>query len=278
MYNLSRRFSSDDEATSVDTARMSLTWEELQSFLSLASDAPSSVSHDREDARTKKENLWARIVRSNTQIRQDEWPHPSGVATFWLLRHADAPDYEADETSSSKDPFDPDEPLGGDGPNSTVIAALVQQDNIIFGASVHPALPITAAGSLARAAAAKLAPDRCTCLVSLHGLSAWVRAGERWNDEGLIAAFGREAAEAVRAIAVNEPRPGHAVLGPQTFEAAEEAWTHLANAYVDEGGEVLDEMMMYKSAVGRGSWSIQHLADTDPDYMVEAGGAMAVFS
>ena len=46
---------------------------------------------------------------------------------------------------------------------------------------------------------------------------------------------------------------------------------------MDESGEVLDEMMMYKSALGQGAWSIQHLADTDPEYMEAAGGAMAVF-
>lgn len=259
---------------------MSLTWEELRSHLSLALDASSSVSNKRggEDARSMKENLWTRIVRSNTPFRQDEWPHPSGVALFWLLRHADAPAYDSDESSASKDPFDPAEPLGGDGPNSTVIAALVQQKEVIFGASTHPALPITAAGSLVQAAAAKLAPEGCKCLMTLPGLSAWVRARERWNDEELIATCGREAAEAAKAIALNKPRPGHSVLGHGTFKAAEKAWMHLANAYVDESGEVLDEMMMYKSALGRGSWSIQHLGDTDPEYMVLAGGAMAVFS
>ena len=66
-------------------------------------------------------------------------------------------------------------------------------------------------------------------------------------------------------------------MGHGTFKAAEEAWVHLANAYVDQSGDVLDEMMMYKSALGRGAWSVQHLADTDPEYMVVAGGAMAVF-
>jgi hypothetical protein len=61
---------------------------------------------------------------------------------------------------------------------------MVQQDNILYGANTHPALPISAADSLVKAAAAKLAPGSATCLVSLPGLSAWVRDGERWDDEG----------------------------------------------------------------------------------------------
>ena len=63
------------------------------------------------------------------------------------------------------------------------------------------------------AAAAKLAPEGCTCLVSLPGLSAWVRAGERWNDAELIAACGEEAADAAKAMALNKPRPGHSAGG-----------------------------------------------------------------
>lgn len=57
----------------------------------------------------------------------------------------------------------------------------------------------------------------------------------------------------------------------------------LANQYVDESGDgrggsgALDEMMMFKSALGRGTWTVKHLADTDPEYMAMAGGAMAVF-
>ena len=78
----SRGFSSStDDATSVDTAGMSLSWEELSRILSMASeDNPSSA-----DASTRA-SLWSRVVKSHTPLRQDEWTHPSGVATFWLLR------------------------------------------------------------------------------------------------------------------------------------------------------------------------------------------------
>ena len=265
-----------DNAASVDTAGMPLTWEELRSHLSMASDPKAAASSSSSDKSARAKQLWGRITRSNTPLRQDEWMHPSGVATFWLLRHGDAP--------RSSELFDPAAPLGGDdggdgGPNSTVIAAMVQQNNILYGVNTHPAFPVAAAESLVRAAAAKLEPEACTALVALPGLSEWVRAGERWNDPKLVEACGEEAAEAAKAMALNKPRPGHSVLGHGTFKAAEEAWVRLANQYVDESGEdgVMGEMLMYKSALGRGAWRIHHLADTDPEYMVMAGGAMAVF-
>eukprot|EP00740_Mantoniella_antarctica_P023250 CAMPEP_0198678220 /NCGR_PEP_ID=MMETSP1468-20131203/357_1 /TAXON_ID=1461545 /ORGANISM="Mantoniella sp, Strain CCMP1436" /LENGTH=304 /DNA_ID=CAMNT_0044415293 /DNA_START=28 /DNA_END=942 /DNA_ORIENTATION=- len=273
-----RGFASGDDATVIDTAGMPLSPEELQSHLmdSIQSSASTDLQLPDKSARA---NMWARILRSGTPLRQDPWPHPSGAATFWLLRHADAPTY-TNVAAGDVDPFDPAEQMGGEGSNATVIAVLVQQTDpfhVLYGASIHPALPTTAATSLVQAAAATIAPERCEALVSLPGLCAWVRDGERWNDAGMLAACGEESAAAARAVALNQPRPGHSVLGPGTFNAAKTAWMFLANQYVDSNDELLEEMMMYKTVLGAGTWNIQHLADTDPEYMVLAGGATAIF-
>ena len=95
-----------------------------------------------------------------------------------------------------------------------------------------------------------------------------------------MAACGEEATEAAQAVALGRPRRGHSVLGHGTFTAAEPAWMMLADQYVDSeaGRPAMAEMMMYKTALGQGAWRMQHLADTDPEYMALAGGAMAVFN
>jgi hypothetical protein len=50
-------------------------------------------------------------------------------------------------------------------------------------------------------------------------------------NDGLIEACGADAAEAAKAIAISQPRPGHSVLGHGTFKAAETAWVSLVELY-----------------------------------------------
>ena len=222
--------------------RANLSWDELRPQLA------SSNLHD---------------LLSRASLREDEWLHPGGVASFWLLRHADTPD---DAIT-----FDPEQPLG-EGPNEDVLACVAQQRNVLYGAKSRSNLPVTVAARLVAAAAAKT--ERPIALVPLPDLCRWVRDGERWSDETLVAEHGAEAAEAAQAIALGRPRPGHSVLGQGTFKAAEGAWMYLAREHMEANEEVMQEMLAFKGAL-RGTFEPVHLADTDPEYMALAGGAMA---
>jgi len=97
--------------------------------------------------------------------------------------------------------------------------------------------------------------------------------------------------DAVRAIATGIPRPGHSVVGAGTYRDGKEAWMTLAWEYcalvdgVRDGGWAsgegatcawrgLEEVLLYKSRDGEVSL-VEHLAHTHPDYLKDAGGAMA---
>ena len=222
--------------------RASLSWDELRPQLAAS-------------------NLHELLTRAS--LREDEWLHPGGVGSFWLLRHADTP---ADAIT-----FDPEQPLG-EGPNEDVLACVAQQRNVLYGAKSRSNLPVTVASRLVAAAAAKT--EHPIALVPLPDLCRWVRDGQRWSDEALVAEHGSEAAEAAQAIALGRPRPGHSVLGQGTFKAAEGAWMHLAREHMEANEEVMQEMLAFKGAL-RGTFEPVHLADTDPEYMALAGGAMA---
>jgi hypothetical protein len=78
--------------------------------------------------------------------------------------------------------------------------------------------------------------------------------------------------EAVKAIATGIPRPGHSVVGAGTFRDGEAGWKALAKEYIDLG--LATEVNLYQTMGGR-VVSIEHLADTNADYLDSAGGAMA---
>ena len=210
---------------------------------------------------------------AKADLRVDEWPHPSGVATFWLLRHADT-----DPAGAAS--FDPGADLGS-GANADVLASIVQQDSILYGMKTRRPLPPSVAARLVRAAAetAAEAPEdkKLTALVALPRLCAWARAGERWNDAEVLSKSNGEACEAAEAIALGRPREGHSVLGRGTFAAAEPAWVALAEAHMEEDADVLGELMAYKSVLP-GAFRAAHMADGDPEYLAVAGGAMAVLT
>jgi hypothetical protein len=204
---------------------------------------------------------------AKADLRVDEWPHPSGVATFWLLRHADT-----DPAGAAS--FDPGADLGS-GANADVLASIVQQDSILYGMKTRRPLPPSVAARLVRAAAetAAEAPEdkKLTALVALPRLCAWARAGERWNDAEVLSKSNGEACEAAEAIALGRPREGHSVLGRGTFAAAEPAWVALAEAHMEEDADVLGELMAYKSVLP-GAFRAAHMADGDPEYLAVAGG------
>jgi hypothetical protein len=211
----------------------------------------------------------AAVARAD--LRVDEWLHPSGVATFWLLRHSDtSPDGAAS--------FDPALELGM-GANEDVLASVVQQDAVLYGMKTRSPVPATIAARLVHAAAEKQKKENgtLTALVALPRLCAWVRDGARWNDPDVISSASGEAREAAEAIALGRPREGHSVLGRGTFAAAEPAWMSLAEKHMEEDSEVLGEIMAYKTALP-GAFRAAHMADGDPEYLAVAGGAMAVLS
>jgi hypothetical protein len=241
------------------TASSSLSWDALAADLS---SPPGS-----EDPAVAAASV------AKADLRVDEWPHPSGVATFWLLRHADT-----DPAGAAS--FDPGADLGS-GANADVLASIVQQDSILYGMKTRRPLPPSVAARLVRAAAetAAEAPEdkKLTALVALPRLCAWARAGERWNDAEVLSKSNGEACEAAEAIALGRPREGHSVLGRGTFAAAEPAWVALAEAHMEEDADVLGELMAYKSVLP-GAFRAAHMADGDPEYLAVAGGAMAVLT
>jgi len=94
--------------------------------------------------------------------------------------------------------------------------------------------------------------------------------------------------DAVRAIATGEPRPGHSVVGVGTYRDGKTGWVALAREYSQlatnaeamsldasyVGRRGLEEMALYTSRGGEVT-KIEHLAHTQPEYLREAGGAMA---
>ena len=209
----------------------------------------------------------AAIKALNThELRVDAWPHPSGVATFWLLRHANS------SVDGAKQ-FDPASELG-QGANNDVLASVVQQDSILYGIKTRFPIPATAASRLVHAAVEK-SNGPLTALVALPRLCQWARDGERWNDADVLQKSNGESVESAEAIALGRPREGHSVLGQGTFKAAEEAWMALAEKHMMADDLIFEEMMAYKQVMP-GVFKPAHLADGDPEYLAVAGGAMAV--
>ncbi|KAG7374305.1 hypothetical protein IV203_013400 [Nitzschia inconspicua] len=82
------------------------------------------------------------------------------------------------------------------------------------------------------------------------------------------------ALEAVQAIATGVPRPGHSVVGQGTYRDGQAAWEKLAKEYIELG--LAEEANLYQQHRGR-LVAIESMADTSPNYLKAAGGAMARF-
>jgi hypothetical protein len=80
--------------------------------------------------------------------------------------------------------------------------------------------------------------------------------------------------EAIRAIATGIPRPGHTAVGKGTHRIAGDGWSKLAREFIHRGR--CDECTLYQNR-GGALVDIELLADTKPDYLKSAGGAMARF-
>ncbi|KAL3914231.1 MAG: hypothetical protein SGILL_006186 [Bacillariaceae sp.] len=113
-------------------------------------------------------------------------------------------------------------------------------------------------------------------MASLQGLCAWVAHAlqEPSTTSPTLQKLDDATLEAVRAIATQVPRPGHSVVGQGTYRDGKDAWQALAKEYIEL--QLGDEANLYMQHGGR-LVAIEHMADTSPDYLKSAGGAMARF-
>jgi len=77
---------------------------------------------------------------------------------------------------------------------------------------------------------------------------------------------------AIKAMATGIPREGHSVVGQGTFRDGEQGWDALAREFIEL--KKAEEVELYVNH-GATLVTIEHLADTKPDYLRSAGGAMA---
>jgi hypothetical protein len=189
-----------------------------------------------------------------------------------------------------------------------LIASLHAHRNILFAASLrdnndtttgHPYSLSQVVPALVQAALVDATSngEQPQAVAALHGLSAWVRlqlgiveesAGSDPNTTEHVAkgtdatatssVWLRDLADvelqAVRAIATGIPRPGHSVVGAGTYRDGADAWSRLAKAYAEAG--LAEEARLYEEQGGQ-LVNVEHMADTQPAYLQEAGGAMARF-
>jgi len=168
-------------------------------------------------------------------LRQDEWVHPGGNVSFWLLRRDSTP-----PTGSAQ--FDPLTPMGT-GVNADVLASVMKQgDGVLGRASAVDGLgPVAVTSVVHQALRAGMHADTA-CYVALPGLCSFVAGRELWadavssqeagtfdhfkasltiefdsafadlDDESKMGMIEASLASA-RAVALGVPRPGHSVLG-----------------------------------------------------------------
>jgi len=208
---------------------------------------------------------------SSPSTRVDEWKHPSGNFSLWLLRRSSAP---ARREHDARVPV-------GEGDDADVLACVLSRgDAALERGRYHPEIGAIGMTPCAAAALRTMRAD-AECFLALPGLCDWVRANERWTDaDGLRKPL--EAMEAAKAIALGVPRPGHSVLGRGTFAAAEPAWTAMASEYLEEDEVVGAERAAFAAALRQVhptrklTTEVRHMANADPEYLKDAGGAMVV--
>jgi len=160
------------------------------------------------------------------------------------------------------------------------IATLRAHRNILFAAKSNnvnydtPDICIRLVDAALEDAAAQ--GEQPQAIAGLHGLCDWIRDSLAGTIDNQLLDEIKESDpisfEAVQAIATGQPRPGHSVVGEGTYRDGQEAWKQLAREYVKQG--MAPECILYKKR-GAELVDIEHLADTKPDYMKAAGGAMA---
>jgi hypothetical protein len=171
-----------------------------------------------------------------------------------------------------------------DKSQQTVIASIHAHRNIIFGAKIHQqghSLVESCRTILSEAVHdAGSNGEQPQSIAAMNGLCEWViRQGlERPESTNkTIQSLTDFQLEAVRAIATGVPRAGHSVVGPGTHRDAGDAWESLARDYIQCKTEADDDECVLYQANGGQLVAIELLADTKPEYLISAGGAMARF-
>ena len=189
--------------------------------------------------------------------------------------------------------------LSDGDPENLIIASIRAHRNIVFGARVlrkDCSSPSGCSSSitidrvcppLLRVALddASSAGEQVQALSTLHGLCDWVVANLNNTvppniPRSVVLAQLMEQdhpivlLEAVRAIATGVPRPGHSVVGQGTFRDGQTGWEALAKEFVQL--KLGEEARLYQQEGGE-LVGIESLADTQPQYLKSAGGAMARF-
>lgn len=158
-----------------------------------------------------------------------------------------------------------------------ILARLHGHRQVIFGATNPAACPPLLERALKDAASQGEQPQ---ALATLHGLCAWVHdCLEDKARSAVLATLDETSKQACIAIATGVPRPGHSVVGAGTYRDAEAGWKALAQEFCQAAPSA--ECRLYLQAgkdlsVPQATLvGIEHLADTQPEYLQSAGGAMA---
>ena len=197
---------------------------------------------------------------------QDAVIHVRGDAPYGSREYVLLPPHMSLESSSKEDE----------------IATLRAHRNILFGAASRHGKIDQLCAPLVQAALddGSTQGDQVQAMSTLHGLSAWVAESLQNPDSSKVLDSLRNkdadplVLEAVQAIATGVPRPGHSVVGQGTFRDGESGWVELAKEFVKLG--LSEEGRLYQGHQAE-LVTIEHLADTQPDYLKSAGGAMARF-
>jgi hypothetical protein len=116
-------------------------------------------------------------------------------------------------------------------------------------------------------------------VAGLHGLCDWVKGCLEGKTKSKTLEKLREdgddtVLQAVTAIATGIPRPGHSIVGQGTHRDGALGWEALAKEYGRSG--ISEECQLYLDFNAE-LVAIELLADTRPEYMETAGGAVACF-
>lgn len=157
-------------------------------------------------------------------------------------------------------------------------AALLAHRNMMFGGRAFHGLPLTQVCVPLVEAALKDCSEQGEqpqAIAALHGLCDWVQECIKNDSSEALKKLQKNdptGFEAVQAIATQIPREGHSVVGAGTYRDGEEGWKAVGKEFIEK--KLSPEILLYTKRDAR-LVGIEHLADTNPDYLKSAGGAMA---
>lgn len=194
---------------------------------------------------------------------------PYGSREYLLVQ----PTLQVDKLDESQVVFESaDEPL-------RILGLLHANKNIMFGArSKHKDFTVQETCSMLVTHAILDCGEpghQPQAIAALHGLCDFVQDCLSGNEESSVLEQYRrdsDVLECVTAIATNTPRTGHTVVGQGTHAMAADAWEGLAKEFIQQKRSPECELYAAHNGI---LIHIELLADTQPDYLVSAGGAMA---